>query len=177
MLPSSGKKLRSVCAKFSATECKIAENGKTFIINGFFTNQNHCNFDCRYKSSKVNKKRRYYWDTGVVLDMSLFHSSQHWSWTGPYMTRGFSPHIRLGGFLPVISPRLNTTILQGLSTITNYYNAVLHNMKYMFLDTPYRKEKALSVIQLIFWQSKFRAQFLSYTAWISASWNQRSLHP
>jgi hypothetical protein len=61
---------------------------------------------------------------GVELDMSLFYSSQHWNET--YVTGGFSPHIRFGGFLRIIPPRLNTTILRGLCAITNYYNAVLH---------------------------------------------------
>jgi hypothetical protein len=61
----------------------------------------------------------------VELDMSFFHSSQHWIDT--YVTGGFSPHIRFGGFLLLIPPMgLNTTILRGLFTITNYYNAVLH---------------------------------------------------
>jgi hypothetical protein len=40
--------------------------------------------------------------------------------TTTYVTRGFSPHVHFGGFLPIIRPRLNTTILRGLSTITNY---------------------------------------------------------
>jgi hypothetical protein len=44
-----------------------------------------------------------------------------------YVTGGFSPHIRFGGFLLLIPPRLNATILQGLFTTTNYYNAVLHS--------------------------------------------------
>jgi hypothetical protein len=46
-----------------------------------------------------------------------------------YVTGGFSPHIRFGGFLLIIPPRLKTTILRGLFTITNYYNAVLHRNK------------------------------------------------
>jgi hypothetical protein len=58
--------------------------------------------------------------------MSVFHSSQHWADT--YVTGGFTPHIRFGGFLLIIRPRLNTTILWGLSTITSYYNVVLHNI-------------------------------------------------
>ena len=49
---------------------------------------------------------------------------QHW--TDTYITGGFSLHIRFGGFLPIIRPRLKTTILRGLSTIANYYNGVLH---------------------------------------------------
>jgi hypothetical protein len=49
------------------------------------------------------------------------------------VTRGFSPHTRFGGFLPIIPPRLNMTKLRGLSTITNYYNAVLHSL-FVFLS-------------------------------------------
>jgi hypothetical protein len=50
-------------------------------------------------------------------------------WTDTYITGGFSPYICFGGFLPIIPPRLNTTILRELSTITNNYNAVLHGRK------------------------------------------------
>ncbi len=38
----------------------------------------------------------------VELDRCLFNSSQHW--TDTYVTGGFCPHIRLGGFLPVGYP-------------------------------------------------------------------------
>jgi hypothetical protein len=34
--------------------------------------------------------------------MSLFHNSQHW--TDTYVTGGFSPHIRFGGFLLINNP-------------------------------------------------------------------------
>ncbi len=67
--------------------------------------------------------RSWNWDTGVEQDPSLFHSSQHRSDT--YITGGFSSHIRFGGFLPIIPPRLNATILRGLSTITNYVHIIV----------------------------------------------------
>jgi hypothetical protein len=61
--------------------------------------------------------------------MYLFHSSLLSAlWTDTNIPGGFSPHIRFGGFSPIIPPRLNTTILRELSTITNYYNAVIRNI-------------------------------------------------
>ncbi len=57
----------------------------------------------------------------------LFHISQHW--TDTYVTGGSSPHIRFGGFTYNLSQiKYTTTIFRGLSTITNYYNAVLHRL-------------------------------------------------
>ncbi len=43
--------------------------------------------------------------------ISLFYSSLNS--TDIYVTGGFFPHIRFGGFLLTITPRLNTTILRG----------------------------------------------------------------
>jgi hypothetical protein len=67
----------------------------------------------------------------VELEMCLFHSSLQWTDTN--IPGGFSPHIRFGGFLPIIPPGLNTTILRELSTITNYYNAVVHNILIFYI--------------------------------------------
>jgi hypothetical protein len=63
--------------------------------------------------------------------MSFFHSFLQWTDTN--IPGGFSPRIRFGGFSPIIPPRLNTTILRELSTITNYYNAVLHNILIFYI--------------------------------------------
>jgi hypothetical protein len=92
-----------------------------FLLHTYNAKIDYANLD--YSLTVHIQKCRAYWDTGVELDASLFHSSQHW--TDTYITGGFSPHIRSGGFLPIIPPRLNTTILRGLSTITNCVHIIM----------------------------------------------------